>query len=130
MSRVSCVTSTVLVRREIRVRALTPRKARTMEKPKWADHLQPIGVYYERILDDASAVVEILTVETSSTFAQGDPDNSNRQVCKENITVNCQDDEVSYVIQRTEIQQQRTNAVYNMKSQHMNDKQLLKNKKI
>ena len=76
-----------------------------MEKPSWAEHLQPIGVYYEGIVDDANAVVEWLTTETASTFGtrrsrQLQP----WQVGKENTIMN-HDDEVSYIIQCTNIQQ-------------------------
>jgi len=39
-----------------------------MEKPTGAEHLQPVGVYYEGIVDDAGAVVEGVTVETVTTF--------------------------------------------------------------
>ena len=97
-----------------------------MEKPKWAEHLQPIGVYYEGILDDASDVVERLIIETSSTFGtRRSRRQQPSQVGKENITVNHQDDEVSYIIQCTDIQQQRTNAVDNMKSQYTNEKTVI-----
>ena len=80
--------------------------------------MQLIGVYYEGILDDASAVVVTPTIETSSTFGtRPSRQQQPSKVGKENITVNCQDDEVSYIIQCTDKQQQIANAVDNMKSQ-------------
>ena len=48
-----------------------------MEKSTWAEDLKPVGVYYEGLVDDATAVVERLTAETVTTLAQGDPGNRN-----------------------------------------------------
>ena len=39
-----------------------------MKKPTWAEDLRPVGVYYEGVVDDATAVVERLTAETVTTF--------------------------------------------------------------
>ena len=47
-----------------------------MEKLTWAEDLRPIGVYYEGVVDDATAVVERFTAETVTTLAQRDPSNS------------------------------------------------------
>ena len=70
-----------------------------MEKPTWAEDLKPVGVYYEGVVDDATAVVERLTAETVTTFGtrrsrQLQPS----QASKENIPVKNQDDEVSYTM--------------------------------
>ena len=79
-----------------------PREIRTrtrlsgMEKSSWDEHLQPVGVYYEGVVDDATTVVERLTAETVTTFGtrrSRQPQPS--EACKENISVNNQDDEVS-----------------------------------
>ena len=35
-----------------------------MEKPTWAEDLKPVGVHYEGVVDDATAVVERLTAES------------------------------------------------------------------
>jgi len=86
-----------------------------MEKPTWAEHLQPVGVYYEGIVDDASAVVERLTAETVTTFGT----RRSRQLQlmsseagKENIPVKNPDDEVSYTIQYTDVEQQSRNSYW------------------
>ena len=82
-----------------------------IEKPNRTEHLQPIGVYYEGIVNDANIVVERLTTETASTFGtRRSQQQQLSQVGKENITVNNQDDEVSYLIQCTDTQHQRTSA--------------------
>ena len=39
-----------------------------MEKPTWAEDLKPVGVYYEGVVDNTTAVVERLTPETVTTF--------------------------------------------------------------
>ena len=76
-----------------------------MEKPSWAEHLQPIGVYYEGIVDDANAVVERLTTETASTFGtRRSRKLQPSQVGKDNTAMNHRD-EVSYTVQCTIIQQ-------------------------
>ena len=72
-----------------------------------AEHLQPIGVYYEGVVDDTKAVVDGCSgkAETASTFDtrrswQLPPS----QVGNEN-TVMSHDDEMSYIIQCTNIKQ-------------------------
>ena len=39
-----------------------------MEKPSWADLLEPKGVYYKGIVDDPNSLVEKLTADTVTTF--------------------------------------------------------------
>jgi len=80
-----------------------------MEKPTWAEHLQPVRVYYEGIVDDASAVVERLTAETVTTFGtrrSRQLQSMSSEASKENIPVKNLDDEVSYTIQCTDAEQQ------------------------
>jgi len=40
----------------------------TMDKPCWAEDLQPKGVYFEGFVDDATAIVERYKSETLTTF--------------------------------------------------------------
>ena len=40
----------------------------TMDKPCWAEDLQPKGVYFEGFVDDATAIVERYKSETLNTF--------------------------------------------------------------
>jgi len=84
-----------------------------MEKPTWAEYLQPVGVYYEGIVDDASAVVERLTAETVTTFGtrrSRQLQSMSSEAGKENIPVKNPDDEVSYTIQCTDVEQQSRNS--------------------
>ena len=68
-----------------------------MEKPSWAEHLQPVGVYYEGVVDDATTVVERLTAETVTTFGtRRSRQQQPSEACKENISINNKDNEVSY----------------------------------
>ena len=68
-----------------------------MEKPTWAEDLKPVGVYYEGVVDDATAVVERLTAETVITFGtRRSQQLQPPQAGKENISVKDQNDEVSY----------------------------------
>ena len=70
-----------------------------MEKPSLVEHLQPIGVYYEGIVDDANAVAKGLTTETTSTFrTRRSRELPLSHVGNEN-TVMSHDDEISYIIQ-------------------------------
>ena len=39
-----------------------------MDKPCWAESLQPRGVYFEGFVDDATATVERYKAETLTTF--------------------------------------------------------------
>ena len=39
-----------------------------MDKPCWAESLQPKGVYFEGFVDDATATVERYKAETLTTF--------------------------------------------------------------
>ena len=68
-----------------------------MDKPTWAEDLKLVGVCYEGVVDNATAVVERLTAETVTIFGtrrsrQLQPP----QAGKENIPEKNQDDEVSY----------------------------------
>ena len=68
-----------------------------MEKPSWAEDLQPVGVYYEGVVNDATTVVERLTAETVTTFGtRRSWQQQLSEACKENISINNQDNEVSY----------------------------------
>ena len=68
-----------------------------MKKPTWAEDLKPVGVYYEGLVDDATAVVERLTAETVTTFGtRRSRQLQLSQADKENISVKDQNDEVSY----------------------------------
>ena len=56
-------------RREIRTRtAQSLSRESGMEKPTWAEDLKPVGVYYEGVVDDATAVVERLTAKDCHHF--------------------------------------------------------------
>ena len=63
-----------------------------MEKPTWAEDLRPVGVYYEGVVDDATAVVERLTTFGTRRSRHLQP----LQAGEENIPIKNQDDEVSY----------------------------------
>ena len=62
-----------------------------------AEDLKPVGVFYEGVVGDATAVVERLTAETATSFGT----RRSRQLQlsragKDNIPIKNQDDEVSY----------------------------------
>ena len=64
-----------------------------MQKPSWADLLEPKGVYYEGIVDDPNSLVEKLTADTVTTFGtrrsrqlQNLQDKENQPEGKENQT--------------------------------------------
>ena len=83
-----------------------------MEKPTWAEHLKPVGVYYEGLVDDATAAVEKLTAETVTTFGtrrswQLQPP----QTGKKNISVKDQNDGVT---QGVLVRAMKNNAVDNI----------------
>ena len=74
--------------REIRTRS-------RYRNPGWRN--LPVGVYYEGLVDDATAVVERLTAETVTTFGiRQSWQLQLSQADKENISVKDQNDEVSY----------------------------------
>ena len=67
-----------------------------MEKPAWAEDLKPVGMYYEGLVDDATAVVERLTAETVTTFGTRQSRQLQlSQADKENISVKDQNDGVT-----------------------------------
>ena len=86
-----------------------------MEKPTWAEDLRPVGVYYEGVVDDATAVVERLTAETvTACGTRRSQQLQPLQAGKENILVKNQDDEVSYTRCTGESNEEQCNKPQNM----------------